>query len=436
VTAETLALLGEEPFFDQLKILAENPFDERQVRRVAAGVESLLRERGIPVGRIEVPPPGKHPHADLMATLLLSMAAFGIFVLLLAGIVVVNLSAALMAAQARQVAVMKTLGGSRRQIAAIYCRQILLLSLGALAAGLPAGLLGSRLLCRYLARFLNFDVTSFAVPLWVYALVAVVGFLVPLLAAAWPIARATARPVLAALHDHGAAAPRFGAGGFGGRLDRLAAAIGGLSRPFLLALRNLFRRRTRLLLTLATLSAAGVFFLSALYLRRSLIATIDAIFAGRRYDSAAALAEARYSYDQHLLMIYLFLLIVAAVLAAVGGLGLGTSMSLGVLERRREIGILRAIGASSRAIRWLFVTEGLVLGLLSWAVAALLALPFSRALGALLGRRLFKGGMAFAIEGHALWIWLLLVLLLAAVASWLPAWRASRAPLPETLAYE
>jgi hypothetical protein len=46
-------------------------------------------------------------------------------------------------------------------------------------------------------------------------------------------------------------------------------------------------------------------------------------------------ADFRYAFDQHMLMIYVFLVVVSAVLAAVGSLGLMTATSLNVLERRR-----------------------------------------------------------------------------------------------------
>ena len=54
----------------------------------------------------------------------------------------------------------------------------------------------------------------------------------------------------------------------------------------------------------------------------------------------------RVALDEHMRMIYVFLLIVSGVLAAVGGLGLMTTMSLNVLERRREMGVIRTVVAS------------------------------------------------------------------------------------------
>lgn len=430
VRLETLALLGERPFLDQVLVLAAGDADdEEHVRQVAARAESLVRERGPGLARVEVPRPGRHPHADLMALLLRSMALFGLFVLALAGVVAVNLLVALMAGQVRQIAVMKTLGGSRRQIAAIYFGQALALGLAALALGLPLGLWGGFTLCRAMARFLNFDIASFAVPPWVFLLVFLAGLGVPLLAAAWPVWRGIARPALAGLADHGAPAAPFGAGARAGAFDRLLAGCGGAARPILLAVRNAFRRRTRLALTLLTLATAGTFFLAGLDLRSSLINTADRIYAGRP-------AAARYSFDQHMLMIYVFLLVVSAILASLGGLALATTMSLNVRERRREIGVLRAIGASPAAIRQIFVAEGAAIGLLGWALSAALSLPFAKGVGDLLGSRLFRGPLDFRADLAGLAIWLAVSLLLGTLASLLAAWRAARASLRDSLAYE
>ncbi len=72
--------------------------------------------------------------------MLLAMASFGAFILLLSGILVVNLLTALMASQVRQIGVMKAVGGSRAQIARIYFSQALFLGVAAILVGLPAGL--------------------------------------------------------------------------------------------------------------------------------------------------------------------------------------------------------------------------------------------------------------------------------------------------------
>lgn len=632
ISLDTLKLLGEPPRLDQVLILAaENRFDENHVREVAEHSRRFLEKKGHPVRKVEVPKPGAHPHADLMGTLLLAKAGFGLFVLILSSVLVVQLLTALLAAQVRQIAILKTLGARRGQIAGIYFGEVFVLGLAALAVGVPLGLWGSRLLCRYQSKFLNFDVDSFAVPPWVFALVALVGLALPLLAAAWPIWRGCRGNVLAALADHGVEA------GFGkSRFDRWLALFGGAARPALLAIRNTFRRRTRLMLTVLTLSLAGLFFIAALNVRASLIHTLDVLFGSRRYDLTVSLAgmssrqqvetlirqmpevqaaegwittegrvpppeapplegshggahgssshgggaphggaqgagpdgwrfgvialpagsllfqpptiagrllaagdenqivvnealaaqkglklgdlftfqlgpaeatfeivgvsresfgsatayvplafydrrhpdltnslrldlrtsdgealdafktkldrqleaaglralsmnsqaDSRYGYDQHMVMIYVFLLVMSTILAGVGGLGLATTMSLNVLERKREIGILRALGASPRQVWQIFVAESITTSLLAFTIAALAANPASRLVGNYLGQKLFRGGLDFTSEPSGLVVWLVFSLLLGILSSLGPAIKATRGSLRESLSCE
>src|SRR6185369_15009799 len=116
----------------QLNILvAQNRFDEDHIKRVVADVEKIIKSRGHIVVRTDVPRPGKHPHSDLTGILLLAMSSFGLFILALSGIIVINLLTAMMASQVRQIGVMKAIGGTRSQIARIYFAQALFLGIAA-----------------------------------------------------------------------------------------------------------------------------------------------------------------------------------------------------------------------------------------------------------------------------------------------------------------
>ncbi len=76
-------------------MVARERFDESHIRRVAMEVKALLETLGHPVRGVEIPTPGKHPHAGIMALLLLAMCAFGFAILLLSGVLIVNLQTAL-----------------------------------------------------------------------------------------------------------------------------------------------------------------------------------------------------------------------------------------------------------------------------------------------------------------------------------------------------
>ena len=157
---------------------------------------------------------------------------------------------------------------------------------------------------------------------------------------------------------------------------------------------------------------------------------------GVRARSSSTKSENRFAFDEHMLMIYVFLIVMSAIVGGVGGLGLMTTMSLNVLERRREMGVMRALGATPRIIWLMIVAEGIGIGLLSWAIAALLAWPVSKAIGNSFVKMLFHSELDFTFEPAGLVIWMLVSIGMSAVASFLPAWKASRITVREALAYE
>jgi putative ABC transport system permease protein len=126
----------------------------------------------------------------------------------------------------------------------------------------------------------------------------------------------------------------------------------------------------------------------------------------------------------------------AALLTIVVGLGLMGTMSLNVLERTREIGILRSIGATDRAIRGIVVSEGVLIGLIGWVIGSLQAVPITRQIDEAIGQALFSASLDFAFPMYGVWWWLAGSVLVAALSSFGPAWSASRLAVRDILNYE
>ena len=122
-------------------------------------------------------------------------------------------------------------------------------------------------------------------------------------------------------------------------------------------------------------------------------------------------------------------------MAVVGTLGLASAMSSSVIERTREFGVMRAIGATSRVVLRNVVSEGVFTGLLSWLIAIPLSLPLSTQVGNLVGSLSFRMPLPLFLSPVALGIWLVVVLAGSAAASAFPAQRAARLTIRETLAY-
>jgi putative ABC transport system permease protein len=155
---------------------------------------------------------------------------------------------------------------------------------------------------------------------------------------------------------------------------------------------------------------------------------------GARAVNALSNADSRAGFDAHLLMIYRFLIVVAIIIGAVGGLGLMTTMSLNAMERRREIGVMRAVGASCASVCLSLVTEGALIGVMSWLLAVVIAWPLGQLAGYLAMFSKLKSPLDFQFDPLGIFLWLLIALGIGAAASFVPAWNASRMPVREALA--
>ena len=135
-------------------------------------------------------------------------------------------------------------------------------------------------------------------------------------------------------------------------------------------------------------------------------------------------------------IISVLLAVMAVLIAVVGGLGLMGTMSISVLERTKEVGIMRAVGASDRSVLRVVLVEGLFIGLLSWLFATVVAYPLGWWISNLVGVNLLESELTYTFAWWGVGIWIIGVLLISAGASYVPARRASRISVRETLAYE
>jgi putative ABC transport system permease protein len=127
---------------------------------------------------------------------------------------------------------------------------------------------------------------------------------------------------------------------------------------------------------------------------------------------------------------------VATLLALVGSIGLTGTMGINVLERSREIGVMRAVGASNRAIFQVIIAEGVIIGLMSWFLGMVISLPLGRVLSDTFGNILTRSPLIYTFSLNGIIAWLLIATLLSALASFLPARAATRLTVREVLDYE
>lgn len=168
-----------------------------------------------------------------------------------------------------------------------------------------------------------------------------------------------------------------------------------------------------------------------------LVKRIDAYLAQQNYavQSVESGTELRSKATLAINILISFLLIMAVLTAFVGSMGLTGAMSINVLERTREIGVMRTIGAVDKVIMQSVIIEGLVIGLITWVLAIGVSFPIGNLLLVILSETLGTPvEMTFTALGILLW--LAVVIALSVVASIIPARNAARLTINEVLAYE
>jgi putative ABC transport system permease protein len=607
ISLETLELLGYPRLYNELLITVDgNPPDPVKVNKIANQVADKIRKGGLTVFSIVLANPGRLWFVNYVTPMASILGILGVIILLMSGLLVINTISALMAQQIRQIGIMKAVGGTTSQIMAMYLVSMLIIGLAALIIAVPLGNILTRAAVSLLTGIINFDITNYEVPRQILYLQIGLSLLVPVAAASIPIFTGSRITVREAISDYGLTKVKFGDGFF----DRLIGSIRGLPRPLLLSLRNTFRQKSRLTLTLITLSIGSAIFIAVLSVYVSLTSTLDqslryygfdvvvqfnhpyrveqiagevknipgivsaetwdasnvrvvlpngnesdnilliapptntslinpTIMQGRwlkpgdqdaivinsdvlrlvpgikigdritlnidekksdwsvvgiirsvlngptayanypyfsrtlgRYGMAGAayvkvqnedsrfqklmaklledhfekagikvgststVADLRVMAVSQYNVIFIFLILMSVLLTVVGGFGLTGTMSLNVLERTREIGVLRAVGASNGAVMQIVILEGILIGVLSWMIGIVLAMPLSWMLGNAVGTGFLREPLRYTYSPGGAILWFFIVLILGTLASYFPARRAVRLTVRDILAYE
>lgn len=278
VSTNALARLGLRPDLNELKITVAS-LDRATVESVARDVAASLPVR---VEQIQVPPPGEHPHQGQMNAILSMVLMFGALSLLLSALLVATMLNSLLSRQIPQIGILKAVGARSGRVVQLYLIMVLLVATAATAVGFPLGILLGRPYSRLLAdRMLNMDVASTSVPPGQYALVLATGLLLPVIMALVPLVRAGRVTVRQAIDHDGT--PR------GKPAQRWLGRLRGLDRGLLLALRNMFRRRGRLILAIGLLAGAGTLFTGALNTLEGIRGLVDNATAEHRVNAQLSL---------------------------------------------------------------------------------------------------------------------------------------------------
>lgn len=284
ITYDTLEWMGEGLDYNQIVFtVAENKLDYEHIQEVGNLIEDRLERSKVTTLFTLIFEPGKHPAQSFLDAFSLILGAVGALSLALSGFLIVNTLSAIMTQQVRQIGIMKAIGARTGQITAMYFVMVIAFGLLALLIAIPIGAFGAVGLASIFGGLLNFDVGSVQFNPRVVLVQAAIGLLAPLLAAILPIWRGVHVTVREAISEVGLGKGRFGRS----LLDRFIVMlryIVPMDRPVQISLRNTFRRKARLALTLITLSLASTIFISIFSIRASLQQTLDDALQFFDYD--------------------------------------------------------------------------------------------------------------------------------------------------------
>lgn len=608
VTLGTMPWLrGSETMTKLFVTVSENSDDKAHIRLIATEVTDRLEKSGYPIFQTKIAGTHEHPFGGIIQALLWVLIIVGALIVLLSSSLIANTMSALLTQHLRQIGVMKLVGARRFQVVGSYMLLIMMFGAVALLPAIPLGSIGAYELTRFSSRIINFKMRSFQLVPMAIAVQIAIGLLLPPLAGLSPVLRGSQVTVRQALSS-------TGLGDSEARkswLDRLLVRSRSISRPLSISIRNTFRRKKRLLLTLFTLTLGGAIFIGVLNTQLALDKTVQALtryfgadvtldfvqpyridevvgelnaipgvvgvevwamtgadlvldggappetvgliaapagsslieprlIEGRwllsgdenaiavneaiwdevpdlaagdslrlkvngredkwtvvgifqysgsgglvvyaNYDYVATLLKRPYhaaSYrivtEQHTLayqeevktqvathfrdlgykvhkveagkkltesipsllgIITNILLVMALMTALVGSMGLTGTMGMNVMERTREIGVMRAIGAHNGIVLKLVIVEGLIVGLISYVLGGVLSFPIGALLSNVISVAIFSVPAEMAVTAQGFAIWLLTVMALSVLASLLPARNATRLTIREVLAYE
>jgi putative ABC transport system permease protein len=171
--------------------------------------------------------------------------------------------------------------------------------------------------------------------------------------------------------------------------------------------------------------------------RSAILRSVEAALerADARVEQAVPLSEHRTAVGDHIAVLIRALVAMALVMALVGTLGLASTMSVSAVERTREIGVMKAIGATPDRIMRDLLLEALGIGLLSCVFAFALSLPLTAYVDRLIGNLGFLASLPFVLVPGAAVAWVAVVGAVSIFATWVPARRASRLTVREAIAH-
>lgn len=144
----------------------------------------------------------------------------------------------------------------------------------------------------------------------------------------------------------------------------------------------------------------------------------------------------RKAFVEHLNVIINLLSVVALLAVIVGGLGIASAIGINIAERKRELGIQRAIGVDRLQMIAMISSEVILMGVTGWLLGLILAYPISVWTGNYFGQIFLHTDLNNTLSLSGAGLWFMISVVVAFLSGLIPAWRGADSSLKEMLAYE
>jgi len=604
LTLEGLQKLGYQGWYDEIHIVDyDYRFDREKLQEIAEKMKESLVQEGYIVDKVDVPVPGKHPHGDQLQSLLFLLQAFAVISLFVACIIIVNLLNFIMSKQTKQIAIMKAIGAKTIDIALPYFLYVLIISIAAIIISLPISIALGCGYSKFAANILNFNITSYQIPFWVFLVQGLTGIIIPIIAAFYPVYRSSKITVKEGLSEEitSKKTTKY-------KKSSLRKLFYNINTKIKIPINNVFRKKRRTILSILALATGGILFITSQNIVASIDKTVDTstkIFSydydirlfgqynehkimetlrtidnvdkvevyktdtgifknleGRdssnylikvlpensgmidfkfaegskvtnsdnhiiinkalvdqeswikvgmkiemeiggesamvtidgivnelppipviyldnksyaKYDEGRSnqnifvssktqveekqikiskdieeqfkdsgiqieqnwnITLLRKSFVEHLQVIVTFLSIISLMAVLVGGLSIASSISISISERRRELGILRAVGVNSKQMIKMISFEVIIMGLAGWLVGLIIAYPISIYAGNYFGQIFLHSNLDNTVSISGAIIWFVISISVSFISGYIPARTAAKSALSEMLTYE
>ncbi len=249
-------------------------------------IQDDFAKNRIELESVRTPKFNEHPHQFQLNTLLMTNGIIGFLAFLLGAVLVSQLMQSILSQQIRQIGILKAIGATNRQIFSVYLTMVFLLGIVSGTIAIPLAVAAGYGYAGFVAGIINFNILTVTLPHGVYAGLILAALFLPVLFSLPALRKGTQTSVYQALCDYGIS------GNAGKEKPDRNAAKWPLPVSFVMAIRNIFRRKQRLAISVATLALGVAIFNTGFNVRQSLADFLQENRESMKYDVQVVFREA------------------------------------------------------------------------------------------------------------------------------------------------